>query len=160
MNHAYLLIGGNLGDRLAFLERANKLIEQKCGSIAKISSIFETCPWGLTQQPSFYNQAIEVHTQFTPEILMRALLSIEELIGRKRSIKMGPRVIDIDILLYNTDIIQTPFVTIPHLHLTERRFALTPLAEIAPNVIHPVKNKTVKQLLAECTDTLDVNKIS
>jgi 2-amino-4-hydroxy-6-hydroxymethyldihydropteridine diphosphokinase len=160
MNHAYLLIGGNLGDRLAFLQKANKLIEQKCGSIAKNSSIFETSAWGLTQQPSFYNQAIEVHTQLTPEILMRTLLSIEELIGRKRSIKMGPRVIDIDILLYNTDIIQTPFVTIPHLHLTERRFALTPLAEIAPNVIHPVTNKTVKQLLAECTDTLDVNKIS
>ena len=79
--------------------------------------------------------------------------------GRKREVKIGPRTIDIDILLFNNEIIHQPHLTIPHPRLHERRFALTPLAEIAPNIIHPVLHKTIQQLLSECTDTLDVHKI-
>jgi 2-amino-4-hydroxy-6-hydroxymethyldihydropteridine diphosphokinase len=159
MNKAYLLTGGNLGNRLNNLIDADKLIEQYCGKIAQRSSVYKTAAWGFTDQPDFYNQALEIETKLSPKELIQQLLKIERQMGRKRDVKLGPRTIDIDILLFNNKIIQQPRLTIPHPRLQERRFALTPLAEIAPGIMHPVLHKTIQQLLSECTDTLDVHKI-
>jgi len=160
MNTAFLLTGGNLGDRFQNLELAYKQIHQTCGQVSSASSIYKTAPWGVSEQPDFYNQALELQTFLAPDALMLALLSIEEKMGRKRAVKMGPRIIDIDILLMNDMIFNSSILTIPHPHLQERRFALTPLAEIAANVVHPVFKKTINELLHECTDTLAVYKIS
>ena len=160
MNTAFLLTGGNLGDRLQNLQQAYNLIEKNCGHIIESSSIYKTAAWGFTEQPDFYNQALQLETELSAEKLMRKLLSIEETMGRKRVVKMGPRIIDIDILLMNDIVLNSSLITIPHPRLAERRFALTPLAEIAPNVIHPVLHKKIKQLLAECKDDLPVYKIS
>jgi 2-amino-4-hydroxy-6-hydroxymethyldihydropteridine diphosphokinase len=159
MNKAYLLTGGNLGNRLNNLIDAGKLIKQYCGKIAQQSAIYKTAAWGFTDQPDFYNQALEIQTQLSPEQLLEKLLTIEKQMGRKRDVKLGPRTIDIDILLFNNEIINQRHLTIPHPRLHERRFALTPLAEIAPNIIHPVLHKTIQQLLLECIDMLDVHKI-
>jgi len=159
MNTVFLLTGGNLGERFLNLQLAKQLIQQSCGIIVRESSVYKTAAWGFTEQPDFYNQALELQTNFSPQELMLALLSIEENMGRKRAVKLGPRIIDIDILLMNDLIIKSPAVTIPHPHLHERRFALTPLAEIAPDAIHPVLHTSVKQLLAECRDDLPVYKI-
>jgi 2-amino-4-hydroxy-6-hydroxymethyldihydropteridine diphosphokinase len=160
MNQTYLLIGGNLGDRTAYLNRAKELIQENCGMLAKISAIYETAAWGLEAQPSFYNQALLLETTLPAAQLMQQLLDIETRIGRKREIKMGPRTIDIDMLLFNQEIINTPLLTVPHPRLPERRFALLPLAEIAATVLHPVLRQTIGQLLHDCPDTLDVHKIS
>ncbi|HWB24489.1 MAG TPA: 2-amino-4-hydroxy-6-hydroxymethyldihydropteridine diphosphokinase [Chitinophagaceae bacterium] len=157
---AYLLTGSNLGDRFTYLNNAAALIQECCGVIQKSSSFYQTAAWGFTDQPDFYNQALQLHTALQPPQLMQELLRIEEGMGRKRDIKMGPRIIDIDILLVENTIIHTPLLTVPHPFLAERRFALVPLAEIAPGAIHPVLHKTVQQLLLECPDALDVNKIS
>jgi len=159
MHTAYLLTGSNLGDRVSYLQQAYRLIEQYCGTMAASSSFYQTAAWGLTDQPDFYNQALALLTNLQPGELMQQLLDIEHIIGRKRSIKMGPRIIDIDILLLDEVIINTELLTVPHPFLHERRFALLPLAEIAPQAWHPVLRKTVQQLLDDCTDPLDVHKL-
>jgi len=160
MNTAFLLTGGNLGDRFFNLQTAKELIEKDCGKIIKESSVYQTAAWGFTEQPDFYNQALQLQTNLLPEELMQKLLTIEKNMGRERNIKMGPRIIDIDILLMDDFIINTPFTTIPHPRLAERRFALTPLAEIAPDIMHPVLHESIKQLLTVCKDNLPVYKIS
>ena len=159
MNTAFLLTGGNLGNRLENLELAKKQIHKTCGQVISASAIYKTAAWGFTEQPDFYNQALELQTFLSPDTLMLALLSIEEKMGRKRTVKLGPRTIDIDMLLMDELVYNSSIVTIPHPHLQERRFALTPLAEIAANVKHPVFNKTINELLHECSDTLAVYKI-
>ncbi len=158
MRTAYLLIGGNLGNRPVYLQQAIDQIEASCGIILRRSSVYETAAWGNTDQPSFYNQALVVETMLEPAHLIRQLLSIEEAMGRKRDIKMGPRIIDLDILLIDDLIIQSPALVLPHPALPQRRFALVPLAEVAPELVHPVLHKTISQLLDECTDELNVQK--
>lgn len=159
MNKAYLLTGGNLGNRGENLQKAARFIEQYCGKIVLQSSVYETAAWGVKDQPDFYNQALLIHTHLTAENLLKALLQIEMQMGRKREIKMGPRIIDIDILFFNASIINEPHLTIPHPRMQDRRFVLMPLTEIAPGFLHPVLRKKVNHLLEECTDQLNVHKI-
>lgn len=160
MSTAYLLIGGNMGNRSEYLHQARDLIKERCGEILQSSAIYETAAWGVTDQPSFYNQALAVSTSLDPETLMQELLQIEEYMGRKRIARMGPRIIDLDILLVDGQVFSTDLLTLPHPSLPQRRFALLPLAEIASQLIHPVLHKTINDLLAECNDELDVQKKS
>ncbi len=158
MKTAYLLIGGNMGNRLGYLQQAIDEIEASCGIITRRSSVYETAAWGLTDQPSFYNQALALESFLEPEALMEALLAIEERMGRKRDIKMGPRIIDIDILLIDDLVMNKPRLSVPHPALALRRFALAPLVQIAAELVHPVLHKTIRQLLEECPDELHVQK--
>lgn len=160
MNKAYLLIGGNIGDREGFLAAARRGIEERCGTISQQSSLYQTAAWGLTDQEAFLNQAIAVNTLLTPDDLLTAVLSLEESIGRKRELRFGPRTIDIDILFFNGAEVQREGLHIPHPEVQNRRFALVPMAEIAAQLWHPVLHKTIAQLLAECPDSLPVHKIS
>jgi len=158
MNKAYLLTGGNMGNREKNLARAKTLIAEKAGKVTRASALYETEAWGKTDQPSFYNQALEVETALPPKDLLKLLLDIEKKLGRQRDEKYGPRIIDIDILLYADQICNDPQLSIPHPELQNRRFALTPLAEIGPGLVHPVFKKSITELLAICTDTLEVTR--
>jgi len=158
MNTAYLLIGGNLGDRATYLTEAVNHISARCGRVTSSSSLYETAAWGNTNQPAFYNQAIRVETMLDPETLLERLLVIELEMGRIREEKYGPRTIDLDILMIDDIVLDSPTLTIPHPQLHNRRFALLPLNEIAPALHHPVLDKTIHELLLNCPDTLDVQK--
>jgi 2-amino-4-hydroxy-6-hydroxymethyldihydropteridine diphosphokinase len=160
MEHAYLLIGGNEGDRANYLFKAREAIQLHCGNIVKQSSVYETEAWGLTQQPPFLNQALEVLTSLSPGELLRSILEIETSLGRTREQKYGPRTIDIDILLFGSSIVQLPHLIIPHPELANRRFALHCLNEIAPDLVHPVLERTIAELLRQSADPLLVNKFS
>ena len=159
MNKTYLLTGGNLGNRLAFLSQAKELLSEYCGVITAASSFYETAAWGNTNQAAFLNQALEITTTLNARQLIRKILKIEKRLGRIRKEKYGPRNIDIDILLYNDEVHEMPFLKVPHPEMQNRRFALLPLAEIAPGLIHPVFKKSIMELLDDCTDGLEVNKI-
>jgi 2-amino-4-hydroxy-6-hydroxymethyldihydropteridine diphosphokinase len=159
MNKTYLLTGGNEGDRSLHMQQARTNIELICGQILQASSLFETAPWGNTEQPDFINQVLLVQTLLEPRALLQAILSIEVQGGRIRTIKNAPRTIDIDILFYNSLVIDEPGLCIPHPRISERRFVLEPLNEISPGFVHPVFGKTISRLLLECTDELAVKKI-
>ena len=160
MNKAYLLTGSNLGDREANLTTAKTLINEHCGMVTRFSSVYETAPWGKSDQPAFLNQALEINTALNAKQLIRHILKAENMMGRLRKDKYDPRIIDIDILLFNTEEYRYPFLKIPHPELQNRRFALVPLAELAPEIIHPVYNRSIRTLLKSCPDKLDVKKIS
>jgi 2-amino-4-hydroxy-6-hydroxymethyldihydropteridine diphosphokinase len=159
MNKVFLLTGSNLGNRKKNLQQASELLEEFCGKIMRQSSLYETAAWGKTEQPNFLNQVCEIETKLNPGQLMHEILKIENLMGRKRNEKYGPRIIDIDILFFNEEIINEPDLKIPHPELQNRKFALIPLAEIAPGLQHPIFKQTISELLAKCLDQLNVNKI-
>lgn len=160
MNTTYVLLGGNLGDRLQNLELAVSLMEQRVGATAKKSAIYVTKAWGKEEQPDFYNQVVCLKTELKPQELLNTLLRIEEEMGRVRHEKWAERMIDLDILFYNSDIIDTETLQVPHPHLQDRRFVLVPLCEIAEELTHPVYHKTAKQLLNECKDPLEVKQLT
>jgi 2-amino-4-hydroxy-6-hydroxymethyldihydropteridine diphosphokinase len=160
MNKVFLLIGGNMGDRLQNLHQAIALLSAACGPVIQQSAVYETAAWGKTDQAAFLNQALLITTTLTPHELITTILSVEEKMGRRRMEKNGPRVIDIDIIFYNDLVMHEPHLTIPHPQLQNRRFVLVPLCELAPEFVHPVFHKTIARLLAECGDELGVEKLS
>ena len=160
MRTAHLLIGGNLGNRKENLSKAVSLINEQCGPLTGSSSIYETEAWGKTDQPAFLNQALEISTSLNARQLMRKVLKIEEEMGRVRKEKLGPRIIDIDILLFENEIHDLRFLKIPHPEMQNRRFVLVPLAEIDSTLQHPVLKKSIAELLEECPDNLEVKKIT
>jgi 2-amino-4-hydroxy-6-hydroxymethyldihydropteridine diphosphokinase len=155
---AYLIIGSNLDNREENLNKAIQSIEENCGIITEKSAIYESAPWGNTKQPAFLNQALTLRTDMSAKKLMKQVLHIERLMGRIRTVKMGPRLIDIDIALMDEEIVHSDGLILPHPHLQDRKFVLLPLSEIAPKAFHPIFNKTIAQMLKECEDVLDVKK--
>ena len=149
MTTAYLLLGTNIGDRATNLLKARTLLARDIGIITAESSILETAAWGKTDQADFLNQAITIDTPHSPLALLQKLKSIEIEMGRVDTTQWGPRLIDIDILLYGKEIVNEPSLKIPHPYLHVRQFALLPLAELAKDIVHPVLNKTIEELLVE-----------
>ncbi|HEY0298140.1 MAG TPA: 2-amino-4-hydroxy-6-hydroxymethyldihydropteridine diphosphokinase [Arachidicoccus sp.] len=158
MNTTYLLIGGNLGDvRQTFANTINE-IEMGVGSIKKKSPLYKTAAWGMENQPDFLNQVLEVETNLSAQKVLETVLNIEENLGRIRQQKYGPRIIDIDILLFNEEIIDEQDLKVPHPFLHKRNFVLHPLAALAPHAFHPVLKKDIQTLLQQSEDTLEVEK--
>jgi 2-amino-4-hydroxy-6-hydroxymethyldihydropteridine diphosphokinase len=160
MNIAFLSLGSNEGNRMAWLDKAIDLIATDCGTITGRSSVYETAAWGINDQPDFLNMVVSVQTTLSPKDLLAAILHIETVLGRHRVIKWGPRIIDIDILLYNDLVLQSPDLIIPHPYIQDRKFTLLPLAELAPDYVHPKFQKTINELLTKCADKLEVQKLA
>lgn len=155
----YLLLGSNLGNRELLLENAIEMIENEIGKVFEKSSVYETAAWGKTDQPNFLNLALGVESSLTPMELLNSVLAIEMKLGRVRDEKWGARVIDIDVILYGDEIINIGnTLKIPHVEMQNRKFVLQPLAEIAPNQLHPILKKTILQLLQNLNDSLLVEK--
>ncbi|MET0572134.1 MAG: 2-amino-4-hydroxy-6-hydroxymethyldihydropteridine diphosphokinase [Pedobacter agri] len=157
---AYLLLGGNLGDRKANLHQAIKLITENIGEINAVSGIYETAAWGKTDQPAFLNQAVAVKTNFSAIEVLDKALDIEKKLGRVRKDKWGERLIDIDLILFDDAVIDIENkLQVPHPQMQFRKFVMAPLVEIAAEVMHPVLGKTISEIFKNITDDLEVNKL-
>lgn len=156
----FLLLGANLGDRRHTLVDALEQITQRVGPVISASSFYETAPWGVTDQPSYLNQVLEVRSLLAPHAVLTTILDIERLLGRVRLERWGARLVDIDLLYYDQQMIDTPDLTVPHPRLHLRRFTLAPLAEIAPEFLHAGLQKSNRQLLEECEDDSEVVRLS
>ena len=158
-NTVILITGGNLGDKLQNLKKAGQLIGERIGEVERSSGIYETEAWGVTDQPVFYNQVHVVKTVLSPAEVLRRILKIEEEMGRKRTVKNAARIIDIDILFYDEQIVNEEKLVIPHPQISNRRFVLLPLQELVPQMIHPVYKMSVEQLLFQTEDQLKVTVV-
>jgi len=153
MSHLiYLGLGSNQGDRLANLAAARAGLSPEI-QVLKASPIYETEPWGYKPQPAFLNQALEAQTDLAPLDLLKLVKDLEVRLGRQRTFRNGPRVIDIDILLYDNWIMSLPGLKVPHPRMEERAFVLVPLADLAPDLIHPVYRQTIQELLKKVDRT-------
>ncbi len=160
MPEAYILTGGNLGDRKRNLQKATALISEEAGKIISKSSVYETEPWGFSHELNFLNQALEIETTLEPLQLLESLLNIERKTGRDRGgTSYSARVIDIDILFYGDRIVKSGRLIIPHPKIHERMFVLAPMAEIAPQFMHPLLDKSISQLKDMCVDTKRVCRL-
>ena len=158
MNTIYLLLGSNMGNSEQQLSDAILHITQQIGKVTNKSPLYATAAWGNTNQPDFLNQVVIVQSELVALPILEIILSIEKKMGRVRTIKNASRVIDIDILFFNKEIISTANLTVPHPEIENRRFVLIPLNELSPDFVHPVSGLTVNALLKNCTDILDVKK--
>jgi 2-amino-4-hydroxy-6-hydroxymethyldihydropteridine diphosphokinase len=145
----YLALGTNLGDRLANLKQAISALTPQMEVRTK-SQVYETPPWGYEDQPKFLNQVIKAQTYLEPEALLKHLKRLEVALGRKASFQNGPRLIDIDLLFYDDLVLNQPTLVLPHPRLHERGFVLLPLMDIAPDLVHPVNKKSVREMAAQC----------
>ena len=160
LNRVFLGIGGNLGDRLGNLHRAVELIGERIGRIEKVSSVYLSEPWGFKHAKYFTNIVAEVYTHFSADEVLSKTFEIEAELKRTRSGKgYEGRTMDIDILFFNDEIINTERLIVPHPHICQRLFVLLPMAEIEPNFIHPQNGKTMQQLAEICTDKGKIRKL-
>lgn len=145
----YLALGSNLGDRHENLKQAVASLTPQMDVKAK-SHIYETPPWGYEDQPRFLNQVLKTQTYLQPEQLLKHIKRLEVALGRKATFRNGPRVIDIDILMYDELVLNTSILTLPHPHMHERGFVLLPMMDIAPDLVHPLSGKSVREMLVAC----------
>jgi 2-amino-4-hydroxy-6-hydroxymethyldihydropteridine diphosphokinase len=161
MKKVYLLLGGNLNNRESLIEKARTAISERAGKLLEQSSVYETEPWGFETKDTFLNQVVLIETKLKPSELLDTLLRIEYELGRTRTYNgYESRLIDIDILFYEEEVISNNELVIPHPRIQERMFTLKPLQEINGSFVHPVLKKSIRQLVAECTDKLKVSKLS
>jgi 2-amino-4-hydroxy-6-hydroxymethyldihydropteridine diphosphokinase len=156
MNGIYLLLGSNLGNSFETLGRASKQIEKNIGAIVRASGIYKTKAWGIVNQPDFLNRVIEINSELSPTEMLKQINIIESNLGRVRYKKWHERIIDIDILYFGNEIINTADLQVPHPENQNRKFVMVPMAELAPNFIHPILGKSQKYLLENCKDPLGV----
>lgn len=161
MEKVYLCLGGNVGDTRQYLNQAISLISSRIGTVTVQSSVYRSEPWGFNAEQMFLNQAVMVEPELEPHIVLERCLQIESELGRTRSGNgYEPRTIDIDIIFFGNQIIDTPDLKVPHPLMHRRNFVLQPLCEIAPNLVHPVFGLTVKQLADECGDSLQTVRLA
>jgi 2-amino-4-hydroxy-6-hydroxymethyldihydropteridine diphosphokinase len=158
IQNAYVGMGSNLGDRAGYLLLAVRGMLDAGLDVIRLSSIYETAPVGNEDQPPFLNMVAELRgpTLPSPDQLLARLLRIEYALGRRRDVPMGPRTIDLDLLIVKDERVNTEFLTLPHPRLHSRRFVLVPLHELAPNLVHPVLGRSIRELLDQTTDKSDV----
>jgi 2-amino-4-hydroxy-6-hydroxymethyldihydropteridine diphosphokinase len=160
MEHTYIGLGSNLGDRAGNLLLAVRGLMDAGLKVVRLSSVYETEPVDVREQPTFLNMVAEVERSklFSPEQVLARLLRIEYALGRRREVQRGPRTIDLDLLLDGDEQRATAFLTLPHPRLHQRRFVLAPLAELAPDLLHPTLHQTINKLLAETQDRTEVRR--
>ena len=153
MEVSYLMLGGNIGDRMYYLRRSVEMLRHSAGKIIAVSSVYESEPWGFDDPQWFLNQAVAIETNLAPYKLLECIRQIEQTLGRLHTNNgYQARTIDIDILLYGSLVINSSELVIPHPHMTERMFVLQPMTELAPDIEHPVLRRTMTYLSEHCSD--------